>query len=96
MALAAHYNHSMAANLAPLGSASNPEQQQQHSKLAAADSSYEVADPAFLSIIDPSAPVRLVAERDHAFAHEAPVYLEKLNKARRLGGPTGRNVHARR
>lgn len=93
----------MAATLAPLGTASDPEQQQQQqkNKLATADSSYEVADTAFLSIIDRSAPVRLVAERDYDFAHEAPVHLEKLNKASRLRGVhwqefarTTTNLHA--
>lgn len=73
---------SMAA-LAPLGSdaaapcASRDQQKTASSKYS---SSYEVADAAFSSIIDHSQPVRVVAERDYAFAHEAPVYLDKLNK----------------
>ena len=35
---------------------------------------------AFSSIIDTAEPVHVLAERDYAFAHETPVYLEKQNK----------------
>jgi hypothetical protein len=73
------------AALAPLGSDAVPHAGRDQQKTASTkySSSYEVAHPAFSSIIDPSQPVRVVAERDYAFAHEAPVYLEKLNKVSR-------------
>jgi hypothetical protein len=75
------------ADLAPLGSDAVPQASRDQQKTASTkySSSYEVADPAFSSIIDPSKPVQVVAERDYAFAHEAPVYLEKLNKVSSRG-----------
>jgi hypothetical protein len=71
------------AALAPLGSDAIPDSRdQQKTASSKYSSSYEVADAAFNSIIDPSQPVHVIAERDYEFAHEAPVYLEKLNKVR--------------
>ncbi|KAF6263580.1 calcium-dependent phosphotriesterase [Scenedesmus sp. NREL 46B-D3] len=88
------------AALAPLGSdaaapcASRDQQKTASSKYS---SSYEVADAAFSSIIDHSQPVHVVAERDYAFAHEAPVYLDKLNKlffvSNRLGDRDSAHQH---
>jgi hypothetical protein len=71
------------ATLAPLGSdavAAADKQQPQQQQQQPYSSTYEVSDPAFSRIIDASVPVRVVAERDYEFAHEAPVYLEKQNK----------------
>jgi hypothetical protein len=70
------------AALAPLGTDAIPTASRDQQKTASSkcSSSYEVADAAFNSIVDPSQPVRVVAEREHEFAHEASVYLEKLNK----------------
>lgn len=79
---------SMAA-LAPLGSDAipNASRDQQKTFSNKYSDSYEVADAAFNSIIDASQPVRVAAERDYAFAHEAPVYLEKLDKVGSLSRP---------
>jgi hypothetical protein len=78
------------AALAPLGSDAVPHASRDQQKTASTkdSSSYEVANPVFSSIIDPTQPGRVVAERDYAFAHEAPVYLEKLNKvsSRKIAG----------
>uniref|UniRef100_A0A383VQH9 SMP-30/Gluconolactonase/LRE-like region domain-containing protein n=1 Tax=Tetradesmus obliquus TaxID=3088 RepID=A0A383VQH9_TETOB len=70
------------AALAPLGSDAirTDSRDQQKTFSNKYSDSYEVADAAFNSIIDASQPVRVAAERDYAFAHEAPVYLEKLDK----------------
>lgn len=41
---------------------------------------YKVSDPAFYDIIRQDEPIRIVAEKDYPFAHEAGVALRGLNK----------------
>eukprot|EP00882_Tetradesmus_deserticola_P001763 GHRQ01001895.1.p1 GENE.GHRQ01001895.1~~GHRQ01001895.1.p1 ORF type:complete len:364 (+),score=130.99 GHRQ01001895.1:370-1461(+) len=88
------------AELAPMGSDASPpraSRDQQKTASSKYSSSYDVVDAAFSSIIDSSQPVRVVAERDYAFAHEAPVYLEKLDKlffvSNRLGDTDSAKQH---
>eukprot|EP00878_Enallax_costatus_P016254 GHUV01017049.1.p1 GENE.GHUV01017049.1~~GHUV01017049.1.p1 ORF type:complete len:305 (+),score=68.28 GHUV01017049.1:266-1180(+) len=58
---------------------------------------YKVSDAAFRDIIRQDEPIRVVAERDYPFAHEAPVALRGLNKlffvSNRLGDKDSANQH---
>lgn len=75
------YKENKMADLAPLGTSEGlrfSPQEQKHQQ--ANSSSYEVSDAAFKDIISTDEPVRVLVEKDYNFAHEAPVYLAKLNK----------------
>eukprot|EP00878_Enallax_costatus_P023281 GHUV01024753.1.p1 GENE.GHUV01024753.1~~GHUV01024753.1.p1 ORF type:complete len:286 (+),score=-0.29 GHUV01024753.1:184-1041(+) len=54
---------------------------------------FAVADNVFLGLVDTSAAPTVVAEKDYAFAHEAPVYLPRLKEiffvSNRLGDTSG-------